>query len=99
VTDGGLHRNEKYTGEELYEENPSRRKKSTPFSLWRYDDPKQYPDGNADVAAYWAEDQIFCGIILFDRGERGTEVGLLSPFTSDNFQGTASHRTIQLMTH
>lgn len=51
-----------------------RRKKSTPFSLWRYDDPKQYPDGNADIAAHWAEDQIFGGIVLFGRGESGNAV-------------------------
>jgi hypothetical protein len=71
---GGLHQHEKYPSDEFYEEASFRRKKSTPFSIWRYDDPNQYPDGLADVAAYWAEDQIFGGIVLFDRGETGTEV-------------------------
>lgn len=72
---GGLHPNEEYPPDEFYEESRFlRRKKPTPFSLWRYDDPQQYPDGVADVAGYWAEDQILGGIVLFDRGESGTEV-------------------------
>jgi hypothetical protein len=29
----------------------------------------QYPDGLADVAGYWAEDQIFGGVVLFDRSQ------------------------------
>ncbi|KAJ0123807.1 hypothetical protein J7T55_012277 [Diaporthe amygdali] len=70
---GGLHRNEKYPSDEYYAQFTWRRRKPTPFSLWRYDDPEQYPDGNADIAAYWAEDQIFGGIVLFDRGESGSE--------------------------
>ncbi|KAL1867514.1 hypothetical protein Daus18300_006358 [Diaporthe australafricana] len=70
---GGLHPNEKYPSDEYYEDLSYRRRKPTPFSLWRYDDPERYPDGNADIAAYWAEDQIFGGIVLFDRGESGTE--------------------------
>lgn len=76
--DGGLHQNEKYPSDEYYKAYSWRRRKPTPFSLWRYDDPEQYPEGNADIAAYWAEDQIFGGIILFDRGETGTEVGKFS---------------------
>lgn len=71
---GGRHQNEQYPSDDWYKEFSHRRQKSTPFSLWLYDDPKQYPDGNADVAGYWAEDQIFGGIVLFDRGESGTEV-------------------------
>ncbi|KAG8161472.1 hypothetical protein KVR01_008459 [Diaporthe batatas] len=70
---GGLHQNEEYPSEEWYKEFCDRRWKPTPFSLWRYDDPKQYPDGIADIAGYWAEDQIFGGIVLFDRGDSGTE--------------------------
>ncbi|KAK4457230.1 hypothetical protein QBC42DRAFT_213158 [Cladorrhinum samala] len=38
-----------------------------------YMDHEQYPHGLADVAAYWAEDRIFGGIVLFDRGQSGTE--------------------------
>lgn len=77
--DGGLHKGDKYPGDEHYQEYSWNRKKSTPFSLWRYDDPEQYPEGNADIAAYWAEDQIFGGIVLFDRGESGSEVRIF-PF-------------------
>ncbi|KAG8158482.1 hypothetical protein KVR01_011604 [Diaporthe batatas] len=33
----------------------------------------QYPDGLADAAAYWAEDRIFGGVVLFERGESDTE--------------------------
>lgn len=75
--DGGLHKDDKWPGDEHYEEYSWRRKKTTPFSLWRYDDPEQYPGGNADIAAYWVEDQIFGGIVLFDRGESGSEVCVL----------------------
>ncbi|KAG8164179.1 hypothetical protein KVR01_006097 [Diaporthe batatas] len=47
---------------------------ATPFSLWyNFDDPKQYPHGVADVAAYWAEDRIFGGVVLFGRGKSGKE--------------------------
>ncbi|KAB5549546.1 hypothetical protein GE09DRAFT_1174452 [Coniochaeta sp. 2T2.1] len=38
-----------------------------------YMDYEQYPDGLADVAGYWAEDRIFGGIVLFDRGASGLE--------------------------
>lgn len=72
--DGGLHEGDKYPDDDHYKQYSWRRKKTTPFSLWRYDDPEQYPDGNADIAAYWVEDQIFGGIVLFGRGESGTEV-------------------------
>ncbi len=42
-----------------------------------YMDYDQYPSGLADVAWYWAEDRIFGGIVLFDRGESGYEVSEL----------------------
>lgn len=73
--DGGFHRDEKYPDDDFYKKYSWCRRKPTPFSLWRYDDPEQYPDGNADIAGYWVEDQIFGGIVLFDRGESGLEVG------------------------
>ncbi|KAK3290881.1 uncharacterized protein B0H64DRAFT_49151 [Chaetomium fimeti] len=38
-----------------------------------YMDYEQYPEGMADVAGYWAEDRIFGGIVVFDRGESGSE--------------------------
>lgn len=39
-----------------------------------YMDHDQYPDGMADVAGYWAEDRIFGGVAVFERGESGSEV-------------------------
>lgn len=49
---------------------------STPFVLLEYADPAQYPEGVAELPGYWAEDQIFGGVVLFERGESGTEVGI-----------------------
>lgn len=46
----------------------------TPFCLYDYSDPAQYPDGVADIAGYWAENWIFGGVVVFSRGESGTEV-------------------------
>jgi hypothetical protein len=43
-----------------------------------YMDYDQYSHGLADVAGYWAEDRILGGIVLFDRGESGMEVGCSS---------------------
>jgi hypothetical protein len=39
-----------------------------------YTDSDIYPHGVADMAGYWAEDRIFGGVIVFDRGESGKEV-------------------------
>jgi len=41
----------------------------TPFTLSQYSDPAQYPDGVAALPGYWAEDQVFGGVVLFDRTE------------------------------
>ncbi|KAK1764664.1 hypothetical protein QBC33DRAFT_546773 [Phialemonium atrogriseum] len=38
-----------------------------------YLDHHQYPSGTADVAGYWAEDRIFGGVVLFDRGKSDME--------------------------
>ncbi|KAJ4145131.1 hypothetical protein LMH87_003990 [Akanthomyces muscarius] len=38
-----------------------------------YKDHEQYPFRKADMAGYWAEDRIFGGVVLFDRGASGTE--------------------------
>ena len=46
----------------------------THFFHHLYLDYDLYPNGVADVAGYWAEDQIFGGVVLFDRGESGREV-------------------------
>ena len=35
---------------------------------------EQYPHGLADMAGYWAEDRIFGGVLVFDRGPSGDEV-------------------------
>lgn len=48
----------------------------TLFTFSHYNCPEQYPHGLADVAAYWAEDRIFGGVLLFDRGESGQEASL-----------------------
>lgn len=74
--DGGFHKNDQYPDDEFYGDPrlPNCRRKPTPFSNWGWDNPAQFPDGNADIAAYWVEDQIFGGVVLFDRGESGVEV-------------------------
>jgi hypothetical protein len=46
----------------------------TLFSISHYYETDQYPNGWADAAGFWAEDQIFGGVVLFDRGESGVEV-------------------------
>lgn len=35
---------------------------------------EQYPQEVADVVGYWAEYHLFGGVVLFDRGESGTDV-------------------------
>jgi hypothetical protein len=47
---------------------------STHFSHYCYTNHEQYHDGIADVAGYWAENQIFGGVVVFDRGESDSEV-------------------------
>ncbi|AEO71879.1 uncharacterized protein THITE_2083603 [Thermothielavioides terrestris NRRL 8126] len=44
-----------------------------PFYHGSYLAHTQYPNGLADVVGYWAEAKIFGGVVLFDRGESGTE--------------------------
>ncbi|KAK3378347.1 hypothetical protein B0H63DRAFT_495915 [Podospora didyma] len=39
----------------------------------RYLDFDQYPNGIADIVGHWAEAKIFGGVVVFDRGESGTE--------------------------
>lgn len=75
--DGGFHTQEEWPSDDYYNADPilMREKKPTPFLLWlTFDTPEQYPNGVADVAAYWAEDRIFGGVILFGRGKSGKEV-------------------------
>ena len=35
---------------------------------------KNYPRGLLDVVGYWAESQVFGGVLLFDRSESGSQV-------------------------
>lgn len=42
------------------------------YSAW-----EQYPQGIADVVGYWAEYHLFGGVVLFDRGESGTDVNFV----------------------
>lgn len=46
----------------------------TAFCHTFYTAVEQYPNGVADVVAYWAEAKIFGGVVLFDRGESENEV-------------------------
>ena len=39
-----------------------------------YTEFKDYPFGLLDVVGYWAETQVFGGVLLFDRGDSGSEV-------------------------
>lgn len=39
-----------------------------------YDAHEQYPHRVADMVGYWAEGQIFGGVVLFDQGEDDTDV-------------------------
>ncbi|KAK3360753.1 hypothetical protein B0T25DRAFT_588984 [Lasiosphaeria hispida] len=45
----------------------------TPFYHLSYQDFNQYPNGISDVVGYWAEAKIIGGVMVFDRGESGTE--------------------------
>ncbi|RBQ70338.1 hypothetical protein FVER14953_08852 [Fusarium verticillioides] len=45
----------------------------TAFTHGPYIAVDQYPNGPADSVGYWAEARIFGGVIVFDRGEDGTE--------------------------
>lgn len=49
----------------------------TNFMHEDYNFVEQYPKGVADVVGYWAEYHLFGGVVLFDRGESGTEVGII----------------------
>ncbi|KAK3997444.1 hypothetical protein QBC44DRAFT_354930 [Cladorrhinum sp. PSN332] len=44
-----------------------------PFYHRRYVDFDQYPNGIADIVGYWAEARIFGGVVVFNRGDSGTE--------------------------
>lgn len=46
----------------------------TPFFHQLYQDFEQYPRGLAGMAGYWAESQIFGGVVVVERGETEKEV-------------------------
>ncbi|KAJ0108323.1 hypothetical protein J7T55_005300 [Diaporthe amygdali] len=53
----------------------------------QYKDIDQYPDGVADAVGYWAEAQIFGGVILFDRRQQdGPSANLLDPEEWEDFE-------------
>lgn len=39
-----------------------------------YQNWTEYPRGASDIVGYWAEAQIFGGVVAFDRGSSGHEV-------------------------
>lgn len=47
----------------------------TDFYHTEYLDWEQYPQGVADMAGYWAEFELFGGVVVFDRRESDVEVG------------------------
>ena len=55
----------------LYENNPF----YVEFYHTDYKEYERYPFGLLNVVGYWAETQFFGGVLLFDRGESGLEVG------------------------
>ena len=55
-------------------EEPMFPPRPTHFFHCGYLDFDLYPNGLADVAGYWAEDRILGGVVVFDRGQSGTEV-------------------------
>ena len=50
------------------------RKKHVEFYHTKYQEYERYPFGLLNVVGYWAEDRLFGGVLLFDRGETGSEV-------------------------
>ena len=50
------------------------RKRHVEFYHTEYEEYENYPFGLLDVVGYWAEDRLFGGVLLFDRGETGSGV-------------------------
>lgn len=52
------------------------RTNQVPFILYHdgYKRVENYPFGLSSVVGYWAESQLFGGVLLFDRGYSGLEV-------------------------
>jgi hypothetical protein len=69
-TQPGLRRE----GQSLEERVVALEGRPTDFMHEDYHDLEQYPKGVADVVGYWTEYHLFGGVVLFDRGETGTDV-------------------------
>lgn len=81
--DDGVHKHAEHQSwrenklETLPEDDLMGRKQLPPPTLFwtgAYMDWSRYPNGLADMAGYWAEIQLFGGVVLFDRGESEKEV-------------------------
>ena len=53
---------------------PTNLRPPTPLLHLEYMDHDQYPLGVADMVGYWAEQQVFGGVVLFGRGESEVDV-------------------------
>ncbi|KAG6368778.1 hypothetical protein INS49_002992 [Diaporthe citri] len=80
--DDGVHKHAEHEAwrehklETLPEDDVMGRKQLPPPTLFwtgAYIDWSHYPNGLADMAGYWAEMQLFGGVVLFDRGESEKE--------------------------
>ena len=69
------------------------------YHRW-YKNYEIYPLGLLNVVGYWAETQIFGGVMLFERGVAGSEVRIATPFPrrgkfawiqTDNHQAQAAY--------
>ncbi|KAH8774455.1 hypothetical protein F5883DRAFT_412019 [Diaporthe sp. PMI_573] len=107
--DAGVHKHrehEEWLSEKLAslpEKSLDRKVLPPPTLFWngRYIEWSRYPSGLADIVGYWAETQIFGGVVLFDRGEseeecngiylhsgRGGRTGItIAPPTKEQFDG------------
>lgn len=79
-TDGGLHKPDPELINQHLQRNPTLMRlqpMKTELYHSHYLAWEQYPDGVADIVGYFAEFRFFGGVVLFDRGDSGTEVVLL----------------------
>ena len=77
--DDGVHRHSLYyawrdSAEPALDRHHGIQRSPTAFYHHSYQDFDQYPNGICDVVGYWAEAKILGGVMVFDRGESGTEV-------------------------
>lgn len=79
LADGGFHKNAVWPSDEAYQQK-NLSKWPTPFSVLFYS-MQNYPDGLADMAGYWAEEQIFGGVVLFGRGDETGVRFVINPGT------------------